>query len=366
MAVELLRFSGEQSSPTGLERVYAQDPVLARGEPPEELVHLRDNREIFLSRELQPRTERVEKEDIWRVTLPVAPGLPGQTAVRESPADIAAAVDPDVGFAGYRPDWMPLLPAPRPAAGAEQPVLRRFNGKATRPLYVFPPENRAVFQDTAWPWGVVGKVFTSAGWYGTGALIGPRLMVTAAHVVPWNNVAAGNWWMRFVPAYFNGTSLHGAGVESYVSDVRGYNPGTAVTGYDYAVCRLYNPLGNSLGWFGYNGYSESWNNQAHWTLLGYPGAVAGGERPSWQGSCSIFDVDGDSNGGSELETRADVTGGNSGGPLFGWWNGDPRVIGVVSGEETDWIFPASSEAGNVVAGGSGFTNLCAWGRTNWP
>ena len=52
--------------------------------------------------------------------------------------------------------------------------------------------------------------------------------------------------------------------------------------------------------------------------------------------------------------------------MFGWWSGDPRLIGVVSGEETDWIFPFSSEMGNVCAGGSGFTNLVAWGRTNWP
>jgi hypothetical protein len=172
--------------------------------------------------------------------------------------------------------------------------------------------------------------------------------------------------MRFVPDYYDGVSLHGAGVESYVSDVRGYDTSGDVTGYDWAVCRLYTPLGSSLGYFGYNSYSDSWNNSPYWTLLGYPTGVAFGRRPSWQGSVSIFDVDGDSNGGSELESRADATPGKSGGPLFGWWSGDPRVIGVVSGEETDWIFPFGSEMGNVIAGGSGFTNLMAWGRTNWP
>ncbi|XVU27696.1 trypsin-like serine peptidase [Actinoplanes sp. CA-054009] len=365
MAVEKLRFTGEQSSPTPLDDVYAQNPVLAQGEIPDDLVRLRENREFYLSREARPDTQRVENEDYWRVTLPVAPGLPGRSAVRESAEEIASAIDPGVGFSSYRPDWMPLFPTPRPAAAAEPPLLRRFNGKATRPLYVFPPDNRAVYQDASWPWGVVGKIFNSAGFVGSGALIGPRLLVTAGHMVPWAGVSAGNWWMRFVPAYYNGSSLHGAGVESYVSDVRGFNT-SDVAGYDFAVCRLYNPLGNQLGYFGYNGYSESWNNQPYWTLAGYPVAVASGQRPSWEGSVSIFDVDGDSNGGSELETRADATGGNSGGPMFGWWNGDARVIGVVSGEETDWIFPFGSEMGNVMASGSGFTNLCAWGRTNWP
>jgi hypothetical protein len=34
----------------------------------------------------------------------------------------------------------------------------------------------------------------------------------------------------------------------------------------------------------------------------------------------------DSNGGQGLESNiADVTPGDSGGPLFGWWGGDPRI-----------------------------------------
>jgi len=51
---------------------------------------------------------------------------------------------------------------------------------------------------------------------------------------------------------------------------------------------------------------------------------------------------------------------------FSWWNGDPRLIGVVSGQEEEYSFPFSIDKVNVVAGGSGFTNLMAWGRTNWP
>jgi hypothetical protein len=89
--------------------------------------------------------------------------------------------------------------------------------------------------------------------------------MTAGHMVPWSS---DSWWMRFVPAYFNGTSLFGAGVESYVSDVQGYDTGG--TGYDWAALRLYEPLGASLGYFGYNSYSTAWNNQAIWSNIGYP------------------------------------------------------------------------------------------------
>jgi hypothetical protein len=171
--------------------------------------------------------------------------------------------------------------------------------------------------------------------------------------------------MRFVPAYFDGSSLHGSGVESFVSDWRGFDPGDEVAGYDWALLRLYEPLGAWLGFFGANGYDDDWEDQPYWTVLGYPGAIAGGQRPSFQSGVSVFDDDSDSNGGQELETRADMGPGNSGGPMFGWWGGDPRVLGVVSGEEYDWAV-GGGEWGNVVAGGSGFTNLISWGRTNWP
>ena len=57
---------------------------------------------------------------------------------------------------------------------------------------------------------------------------------------------------------------------------------------------------------------------------------------------------------------------NSGGPLFGWWSGDPRIVGVVSGEEEYSFLGITFDQDNIMAAGSGFTSLCAWGRSNWP
>jgi V8-like Glu-specific endopeptidase len=212
--------------------------------------------------------------------------------------------------------------------------------------------------DASWPWGLVGKVFSSNGLVGTGALVSPTTIVTAGHLVPWGQ---SSWWMRFVPAYFDGASLYGAGVESNVSSCYGYNVRGELTGYDWAVCRLYEPLGASLGYFGSSGYSNSWNNLPAFTIMGYPGAVASGERPSFQHAISVVGSDGDRNGGLEIEHFGDVTRGNSGGPMFGWWNGDPRLIGVVAGEETEW----TGRRVNVVAGGNGMVNLITWARNNW-
>ena len=290
------------------------------------------------------------KRDSCRASQPNEPGMKPS-----SPRSIRGSRWPAIGRHGRTP-----------FTSLQFPPLQRFDGRPVDPLVVFGADDRWSFKDSAWPWGLVGKIFTSSGWTGSGVLVGERLVVTAGHVVPWADVAAGSWWMKFVPAYYDGSSLYGAGVESYVSDAKGFNV-SSVVGYDWAILRLYNPLGSSLGYFGFNGYSSGWNGLNVWSGIGYPGAIASGQRPAYQGGYSIIDVDSDSNGGKEIESRsADLTSGNSGGPIFAWWGGDPRIVGVVSGAEQEYWFPFSIKWVNVFAGGSGFTNLIWWGRTNWP
>jgi hypothetical protein len=152
-----------------------------------------------------------------------------------------------------------------------------------------------------------------------------------------------------------------------VSDVKSPNVSGNVAGYDWAICKLYNPLGNSLGYFGFNSYSSDWENQNAWEVAGYPGDVADGERPSREGGVSILDDDEDSNDGQELESEnSDISLGNSGGPIFGWWGSDPRVIGVVSGMGREYNGPFRGyQDNNIFASGSGLGNLIAWGRSNW-
>ena len=83
------------------------------------------------------------------------------------------------------------------------------------------------------------------------------------------------------------------------------------------------------------------------------------------GGYSINDDDEDSNDGQELESvTAGVTQGNSGGPIFAWWGGDPRIIGLASGEETEHVFLAAHQD-NIFSAGPGLYNLISWGRSNW-
>lgn len=369
-----LEFRGSRDEPESLEKVLERWPVEGNQEATPDLVRAAaTHRQIWLPSDEgdRPSVDFARTDDGWHISLPATElHRPGASAERIDPSRVLHEIDRDVGPQAYRPEWINATYHPRPAIDADRlELLRSFNGRATRPLYVFDKDDRAVYRDTSWPWGLVGKVFNSNGKVGTGALIGDRLVATAGHMVPWGKQG---WWMRFVPDYYDGSSLHGPGFQSYVSDARGWDVDGDVTGYDWAVLRLYEPLGDWLGYFGYNGFSSSWLNQSRWTLLGYPSSVANGRRPSRQFGASVNDIDSDSHGGSELETRADATPGNSGGPYFGWFDGDPRLVGVVSGEETDWTpgpWPwewGDTERNNVIAGGSGFTAMMAWGRSNWP
>ena len=80
--------------------------------------------------------------------------------------------------------------------------------------------------------GLVGRLFNNRGESRTGTLIGDGLVATAGRLDPWGD---SPWWMRFVPACFNGTSLFGADVESYVADARGYDVSKVFIGCDDAV-----------------------------------------------------------------------------------------------------------------------------------
>jgi V8-like Glu-specific endopeptidase len=372
MAIRPLTFIGDRDHPDPLSAVHARRPILGTGKVPKDLVQLARTRSYYVKSGDKPTATVVPvgkgDERVWEVSIPARDDMhgarPGLTLRRERAEVFLKQVDAKVSHSGFRPGWADALFVPRRVAVEGPPVMHRFNGRRVTPLFVFGADDRWQFRDPSWPWGLVGRVFNSRGESGTGALIGDRIVMTAGHMVPWGDKS---WWVRFVPAYYDGTSLHGDGVESYVSDARGYDVQGSPTGYDWAVMRLYNPLGSMLGYFGYNGYSDSWNDQGFWSIIGYPGAIANATRPSFQGGITVNDTDGDSNGGEELESdTADITPGDSGGPMFGWWGGDPRLVGVVSGEEeTDFLWWTLSKE-NIMAGGSGFTSLAAWGRSNWP
>lgn len=351
-------------------------PSLGTGERPPAMAELASRRPVYVCADGSPPKPEIRRmdgaaENLWRVDVPVGPegevSLPGRTALRSDPRELLSGIDSEVDLQACRPEWLDLFHVPRVLPRRRREPMRRANGDLVEPgvdpRFVFGDDNRQELNETSWPWGCVGKIVNSEGQHGAGALVGNRLVLTAAHAIPWSDAAAGNWWMRFVPTYWNGQSLHGAGVQSYVSDARAF-PDSTSTAHDWAVCRLYEPLGTSdrLGHFGTRPYNPAWNGQRIWYHMGYPinDWFLG---TSFQSGISIDATYSGDHGGLECEHYGDTTDGNSGGPMFAFFGaGNPRIIAVNA-------FGAVNEDDtrvNVAAGGPGLDKLVAWARTNWP
>ncbi len=329
-------------------------------------------------RDYAPKLRRVEAKASpahWELELSdgLAQGLPGQDYGRLSVAEVtrglARKADAGDGVAPHRPDWVDYTPHAK-VLGNSTPLMRRIDGRLVHPDYgVFGPDDRQVYYPAGYPWHCIGKILVwndfsqpYPAWSGSGVLIGDRVVLTCGHMAPWGS---GNWAMQFIPAYYDGGSILGAGVSSWVSNYYGYNTGGQVSAWDMLVCRLYTPLGQSYGYYGTKNYSSSWQGGNYWTLAGYPGAIANANRPSRQMWWPVLDDDSDGSA-EEVEYEADSSAGNSGGPVFGFWSGAPYCIATHSGGSKTTFLWWTLEDTNVGAGGGALNALVSWARNNWP
>ncbi len=343
---------------------------------PEELARANSRRRVMIhapGKDLDPSklVRSRELPSAYELELPAdaALGLPGRKGGRASMAEITRGIKASVHTEPFRPAWVNYTPHPKVAASS-RPLLRRVDGRPIVPAYgVFGTDDRQVYYPAGYPWGCIGRIFVwndfsqpYPAWSGSGVLIGDRVVLTAGHMAPWGS---SNWAMQFIPAYYDGASTLGAGVSSWVSDYRGYDTNDQVSAWDMIVLRLYTPLGSTYGYFGAKTYDSAWQGGNYWTLAGYPGAVAGANRPSRQMWFPIVDDDSDGDA-DELEFYADATAGDSGGPVFGFWSGDPYAVGTLSGGEKSTFLWWTIEDDNASAGGNAMVNLIRWGRSNWP
>ena len=226
-----------------------------------------------------------------------------------------------------------------------------------------------VLNSQSYPWSTIGRVDFKrfpediGGWC-TASLVGRNLMLTASHCFPWG-FGSGRW-MRFTPAFSNGNTPYGG---SYVSRCRGVVNIWDVTGIDYIVCHLCEPLGEIAGWMGTHWWQRPENyTTKRWTSSGYPGDSLGGRAQMIRSNITLTDIDRHGDKGSELESNMYASPGWSGGPMWGYVDGAPKIVGICSGRESDCSERCLGKMGDghdVSAGGRLMTDLVIYGMGHW-
>jgi V8-like Glu-specific endopeptidase len=265
----------------------------------------------------------------------------------------------------FAPEHLALLPVPRPLpTKLRTPVFFRAVPDKTDTKYgnqattIFPPDNRRVFADTHYPWSACGRVDSPLG-QGSGAMVGPRHLLTVSHVIQWNSDNTAGW-VRFRPAYYAPSAPFGdawAAHTYFKYKVVGPTVDWIEGMYDYVVCVLDRRIGDWTGWLGSKGYTDSWDGGDYWSHVGYPGDLTGGNRPTFEGGIALDGVWWEPDSHEAMSHRGDVWPGQSGGPFFGWWSGWPYAVGVQSSQN-------SSE--NNASGGQDMVDLILRARSDYP
>lgn len=258
------------------------------------------------------------------------------------------------------------------------PNVTVFKDKYYEELSRLSPNNTALFLRKVvlnlqtYPWCTIGKITTydNAGTFlhsCSGTLVGVNLMLTASHCVPWEQ-PDGEWSMKFIPAY-NGEDLSNPRPfgNAWATRCRGVRNTDDVTGLDYVICQLDTSIGNTVGYVGWRSSSgDDMYSNGRWTSVGYPDDFHEGQVAAVEDGIKLDDVDDEGSDGKELESYVYASFGWSGGPLFDIEPDWPRVVGVMSGTETEfslWDFFTATHS--VSAGGTYMGQLVTYGRTFW-
>ncbi len=223
---------------------------------------------------------------------------------------------------------------------------------------IFGTDDRKVYYSTAYPWRCVGRVETPLG-FGSGVMIGPRHLLTCSHIIDWqpNNTTG---WIKFTPMYYNGSAPYGTsyGIKTYYKyKVTGPTIDGTEGKYDYTVVVLNQAIGNSTGWLGSKSYTDSWDGTAVWTHAGYPQDLTGTQRPTYQTGIALDGDSGSSDDHESMNHKADVYPGQSGGPFWGYWAGQPYAVATQS---------AQNPSNNTASGGSDLVDLVNQARNAFP
>lgn len=204
------------------------------------------------------------------------------------------------------------------------------------------------FSTTDYPYSTIVSIFDTfsdgQSFHGSGVLIAPNEVLTAAHVVWRSDIQAPASKVTVIPGENGSTEPFGQAVASYEHYYQVIDSGDTISldqsQFDFALIHLADPIGNSTGTMGYE--SNFSGGAVH--ITGYP-ANLGSETQldrtltiSADPNYTIYDL-----------AAGTTSPGDSGGPVWIMQNGQPYVVGINSSTS------ASGEISTAV-----FNQLQAW------
>jgi V8-like Glu-specific endopeptidase len=191
--------------------------------------------------------------------------------------------------------------------------------------FIVGTDDRFYNAEASYPYSAVGRLVWSNGVFCSGALVGPRHVLTARHCLPSVSGISG----IFTPGQNNGAPFGSAQVQLAVS--QGTQSGPCNTKSDWAVVVIDQRLGQSLGYFGVKVPDRSLFDRPIFSHQGYPGDKDGGARPYLQTGTKVQSsnsLDCDATGPFYSDT--DCQGGQSGGPFWETASSGPYIWGTLS------------------------------------